>query len=176
MGVATAAAMQIAADIDAVDVADVEGLDVACARLARGQGRTRLSVGRVAEALISTSGHRELGFSSVASYAYERLGRSGAWLDESRRVARQMRALPACRDALVRGDITWKMAALLGRHATADDEAMMLAAARRSTVREMASVLADCEAARERAEEDENGQRMCTVVRQVDVTTYWDRR
>jgi len=157
-----------------VDEVDVEALDVANARLARGQGRRRLRVGRVAAALLRQSGHHELGFSSVAGYSHERVGRSAAWLYESRRVALQLAELPACEEALGRGEITWKMAALLGRHATPEDEVIMLAAARRSTLREMTALLADCELARETAEEDDDGQRMCMVVRQVEVGTLWD--
>jgi len=131
-------------------------------------------VGHVADALLTQSGHRELGFSSVTGYTHERLGRSAAWLHESRRVAVKLRELPGCEEALARGNITWKMAALLGRHATPEDEAIILAAARCSTVREMTALLADCELQREAAEEDEHGQRMCTVVRQVEVGTLWD--
>jgi len=97
------------------DEVDVVALDVANARLARGQGRRRLRVGRVTERLLRQSGHHEFGFSSVGGYSREQLGRSAAWLYESRRVALQLAELPACEQALGRGEITWKMAALLGR-------------------------------------------------------------
>ena len=154
--------------------ADVKALDVSNAALARGQGRTRLRVGKLAEGLVVAGGHHELGFSSIGAYSYERVGRTGAWLNESRRVAKRVGALPAIEAALRAGQVTWKMAELLARHATAEDEVILLAAARLSTVREMAALLADCEVARESAEEDEFGERMCTVVRQVDAETLWD--
>ncbi len=152
---------------------DVDALDEELVRLAGARSRLRLRIGRVAEALLRQRGHHELGFSSVRAYAYERLGCKSGWVNESRRVWRQLEALPHVHDALLRCVITWRKAALLGRHATSADEEVMLAAARQSTVRELEEILADVEAMRERAEEDELGRRSCTVVRQVDVETFW---
>jgi hypothetical protein len=161
-------------DEESEDASDRVGLDQALAKLARGRGRTRLWIGQAADALITSSGHRELGFPSVRAYAYERLGQSGAWVHESRRVARALEALPLCKEALSCGRISWKMAELLTRHATVSDERIVLAAATRSTVREMAALFADCEAARESAEEDESGRRTVKIVRQAEAGTVYE--
>jgi len=157
----------------AAEAVDVAAWDARMAQLALGHGLLRLRIGEVAEALVGGGKHHELGFANQHAYAYERVSKSGAWLGESRRVAKRLVALPEVRWALTSGAISWKMAELLARHATADDEALIVAAARRSTVREMAEVLAESAESKD-VQTDEDGERYCTVVRRVGIDTLWD--
>ena len=92
------------------------GRGVGALRLALGDGLGRLGVG-----------FQKLGFPTLESYSREALQRSGRWASETRMVARRLTALPALREALVCGHLTWSMAELLVRVATAEDEAEWVA-------------------------------------------------
>ncbi len=112
-------------------------LDARLAELVRGEGRARVVLGELLDALVRPAGHHELGFSSLGAYAKERCGRSGRWANESRLLAQRLAALPQLRAALSGGAIGWCMAELVARHATAETDAELTALACRSTVREM---------------------------------------
>jgi len=115
----------------------VERLDREVARLGRGVGAIRLRMGEVLEALGSTGGHHELGFSSMGAYVLERCGRSARWAEESRAVARRLVGLPRLRAALLAGEVSWSMAQELSRHATGETEEALLSEARGMTLRAM---------------------------------------
>src|SRR5438046_6848967 len=116
---------------------DLLRLDGEIVRLGRCSGALRLRVGEALEHLHRSAGHHELGFSSIGVYVAERCQRSGRWGDDSRALARRLAGLPRLRDAIARGAISWSMAELLARHATAANEADLLEAAQGATVRAM---------------------------------------
>jgi hypothetical protein len=113
----------------------VEAMDSALARLGRTAGRLRYGLGAGLEALAQTSGHHELGFSSVEAYALERCERSTRWVQESRWLGRRLSGLPMVRRALVKGELSFSMAQVIANVAHAEDEEEWLAQARRCTVR-----------------------------------------
>ena len=117
-------------------------LDAELVRLARGASALRLAVGDALDALSSSGGHHELGFSSLEAYARERCQRTVRWAADSRALACGLRSLPRIRRALRAGVIGWSTAELLARHATADSEADWLEKARGATVRELRAELA----------------------------------
>ncbi|TNF28563.1 MAG: HNH endonuclease [Deltaproteobacteria bacterium] len=112
-------------------------------RLARGAGALRLALGEGLVVLRRTGGVAELGFPNIGAYAFERLGRRWRFAEDAARVAEQLALLPEVRGALARGEIGWSMAELLGRSATPDNEAALLAAAREGTVRALRSLIAE---------------------------------
>src|SRR5688572_25332048 len=91
-------------------------LDAELVRLARGASALRLAVGEALDALSSSGGHHELGFSSLEAYARERCERSGRWAADTRWLARKLQSLPRTREALRAGTIGWSTAELLARH------------------------------------------------------------
>lgn len=134
--VVTNVAIQVA--IGSVD-GHLRADDEALARLGRSHAWMRLRLGELLDAHHRSGGHHELGFSSIDAYALERCGRPKRWCAESRRVARRIREreLGQVRRAMQSGRLSWSMAELVVRNATAADEAELLERARRSTVREM---------------------------------------
>src|SRR6185503_13767511 len=116
-------------------------LDLELLRLTRGQNRLRLELGTYLEELVRRGGHRELGFSSFEAYVLERCGRSRRWATETRTLTRHLAELPVLRVAVENGEISWCMAVLIARHATADTEGALVAQARKSTVRAMRAAL-----------------------------------
>ena len=122
------------------DIDPVAQLDARLTALVVGAARWRLALGEALERLgrvRPVGGPRALGFSSMAAYAVERCGTSGRWVEEARGVARRLTRLPRLRAALCSGAVTWSMAQLVARHATADDEVHLVEAAMSSTVRAM---------------------------------------
>src|SRR6185503_8607326 len=117
-------------------------LDSELARLARGAQALRLAVGALLDALSSSGGHHELGFSSLEAYARERCERTGRWAADTRALARKLESLPKIRDALRSGTIGWSTAELLARHVTAESEREWLERARTVTVRKLRALLA----------------------------------
>ncbi len=109
--------------------------------LARSNGRLRLRVGEALDLFVRLDGPREMGFSSIAGYALERLSRSGRWASETRTVARRMAARPLVREAFERGAIGWAKAEVVLRHAKADNEADLVDRARNTTVRKLREAL-----------------------------------
>ena len=145
--------------------------------LAHGAGAQRLALGDGLALLRRTGGSAELGFPDLGAYTLERLGRRRRWAEDTARVAEQLAALPRVRAALAEGHIGWSMAELLGREATVDTEAALLATARTTTVRGMRAELA---AARAGAGSDappepasESDDERCTLQLTVDRITAW---
>jgi hypothetical protein len=68
-------------------------LDAELVRLARGASALRLAIGGALEALWSSSGHHELGFSSLEAYARERCERTGRWAADTRTLASKLESL-----------------------------------------------------------------------------------
>ncbi|MCC6622952.1 MAG: hypothetical protein IT385_16960, partial [Deltaproteobacteria bacterium] len=133
-----------------------------------GAARWRLALGEALERLGRHGGPRALGFSSMAAYAVERCGASGRWVEEARGLARRLAGLPRLRAALGTGAVTWSMAQLLARHATPEDEAELVDAARISTVRAMRRRLEP-----ERAAEPDEAPARRTIETLVPVEDAW---
>src|SRR5688572_22091267 len=121
---------------------EVARLDAELVRLARGASAVRLAVGAALDALSSSGGHHELGFSSLEAYARERCERTGRWAADTQALARKLRLLPRTREALESGVIGWSTAELLARHVTAETELEWLEKSRGCTVRELRALLA----------------------------------
>lgn len=120
----------------------VEQLDENLAALARGEAGLRLRLGQVLEVL-SRGGVFELGFSSVGAYSIERCERGARWAEVARRLARQAESLPALRQRIATGQISWSMGELLARVARPADEERWLERARGRTVRQMRALVAE---------------------------------
>src|SRR5262245_37428349 len=69
---------------------EVSRLDSELVRLGRGTSAVRLSLGSTLDALSSSAGHHELGFSSLEAYARERCERTGRWAADTRALARNL--------------------------------------------------------------------------------------
>jgi hypothetical protein len=82
---------------------EVTRLDSELVRLARGASAVRLAAGAALDALSSTGGHHDLGFSSLEAYARERCDRTGRWAADTQALARKLRLLPRTREALESG-------------------------------------------------------------------------
>ena len=115
-------------------------LDAELVRVARGTSALRLAIGEALDALGSSGGHHELGFSSFEAYARERCERSGRWAADTRALWHKLQSLPATREALRIGAIGWSTAELLARHVTAESELAWLEKARGVTVRELRAI------------------------------------
>ncbi len=133
------------------------GRGVGALRLALGDGLGRLGVG-----------FQKLGFPTLESYSREALQRSGRWASETRMVARRLTALPALREALVCGHLTWSMAELLVRVATAEDEAEWVARVAELDVRGLRALLK----MRQVGSGDEREPRV-TIAMRVDRVDAW---
>src|SRR5690606_22910836 len=120
----------------------LERCDAELARLGRTAGALRLDLGEALDALVQSSGHHELGFSSPRAYALERCERGPRWAADSCALARRLRELPLLRGALGRGALSWSMVELLARHATPQSEAALVLEATGLTVRQMRKRLA----------------------------------
>ena len=110
-------------------------LDAELVRVARGTSALRLAMGDALDALASSGGHHELGFSSLEAYARERCERGGRWAADTRALAHRLKSLSATREALRTGAIGWSTAELLARHVTPESEHVWLKRAREATVR-----------------------------------------
>jgi hypothetical protein len=117
--------------------ARIAEVDAELVRLGRGGAGLRLWLGEVLERLAVRQGHHELGFSSVGAYVTERCGLRERWVADTRAMARRLAELPAMRRALVRGEVSWSMAATLVPHVTRDSEAFLVGLAKRATVRQV---------------------------------------
>ncbi len=120
-----------------VPIEEILSADRELYRLVRSGNARRVEMGEALEALASAGGHGELGFVSVEAYARERCDQSGRWAADLRSMARRLEPLPLVRQALLDGKISWSMAELVTRRASADDEEAWLRQARTSTVRQM---------------------------------------
>jgi hypothetical protein len=118
-------------------------LDAELARLARGTSALRLAIGEALDALWSSGGHHELGFSSFEAYARERCEQSGRWAIDTRALTRKLHLLPRTRNALKTGLVGWSTAELLARHVTSDSERQWLEKAHGATVRQLRRLLAE---------------------------------
>jgi hypothetical protein len=117
--------------------ARIAEVDAELVRLGRGGAGLRLWLGEVLERLAVLQGHHELGFSSFVAYVAERCGLRERWVADTRAMARRLAELPAMRRALVRGEVSWSMAATLVPHVTGDSEAFLVGLAKRATVRQV---------------------------------------
>src|SRR5688572_16648860 len=122
---------------------EVTRLDYELVRIGRGAAVIRLSIGAMLDALCSSGGHHELGFSSFEAYARERCERTGRWAADTRWLAKRLGCLPHTRKELVSGAIGWSTAELFARHVTAESELDWLEKARNATVRELRALLTD---------------------------------
>ena len=129
----------------AVSFESVEALDEELSRVARNAGSLRLGLGDGLERLARNGGHHELGFSSIEAYALERCERSARWVQTSRALARRLEELPGVRRALAAGRVSFCMAQVIARLATAGDENVWLAEARTRTVRQMRALVRERE-------------------------------
>ena len=145
----------------------VDQLDCELTTLARGGGALRLRLGEVLAQLDPT----ELGFSSLGSFAEERLNRKGRWASDACVVARRLVDLPMVRAAVMDGTLGWSMAEVVGRAARAGtseaDEASLLDDARRLTVRQMKEQL------KSGADDDDTQPPRKTVRIAVPIEDYW---
>jgi hypothetical protein len=118
---------------------DLREADSELVRLARCESLVKLRMGELLDALFLRSGHFELGFSSFESYVVERCEHSRSWGRATRGFAKRLRErqLQKIREAVLSGQIGWSMADLLSHHATHENEAELLAAAAKTTVRKM---------------------------------------
>jgi hypothetical protein len=123
--------------------ARIAEVDAELVRLGRGGAALRLWLGEVLERLAVRQGHYELGFSSVGAYATERCGLRGRWVADTRAMARRLAELPSMRRALVRGEVSWSMAATLVPHVTRNSEAFLVGLAKRATVRQVRDLFQD---------------------------------
>jgi len=156
---------------------EVERLDRELAGLGRGTAALRLRVGDAIEALAKAGGHHDLGFACVGDYARERCAHPARWAADLRAMARRLASLPLLREALVRGEISWSMAEVVSRHATAETEAELVEQARRETVRAMRARLGaegGEEGEGEGEGEDENDdEKRCTLTVTVPTEDAW---
>ncbi len=111
-------------------------LDGRIHRLASSHGRLRLRVGQ-ALAMNDASQHHEYGFSSFDAYTVERLSVTGRWAADTRALASRLEPLPRIRAALEGGTISWCMADVLARDATAETKESILDEACHETIRTM---------------------------------------
>jgi hypothetical protein len=141
-------------------------LDAELVRIARGASALRLAVGEALDALSSSGGHHELGFSSLEAYARERCERTGRWAADTRALARKLGSLPRMREELRSGNIGWSTAELLARHVSTESELAWLERARGATVRELRALLAEsAPPARPvpKADDDHEDEPLCTL-------------
>jgi hypothetical protein len=123
--------------------ARIAEVDADLVRLGRGGAGLRLWLGEVLERLAVLQGHHKLGFSSVGAYVAERCGLRERWVADTRAMARRLAELPGLRRALVRGEVSWSMAATLVPHVTRDSEAFLMGLAKRATVRQVRALFQD---------------------------------
>ena len=126
------------------DTSRAAEIDRRLVALGRGVGGLRLRIGEALERFANRGGPATFGFSSIAAYAVERLGRSGHWAADARSLARRLAELPRLRAALVAGTLGTSMVELLARHAMPLTEADLIEEARAPgmTVRAMRARLA----------------------------------
>jgi hypothetical protein len=123
----------------------IHALDATLANVTRSAGSLRLGLGMTLERLARSGGHHELGFASVEAYALERCERSSRWVQASRALARRLEELPAMRQAVMSGRVSFCMAQRIAKTATAEDENIWLAEAETRTVRQMQALVRERE-------------------------------
>ena len=121
---------------------EIERLDRALAARAMGEAGMRLRLGQALE-VMRRGAVFELGFSSPGAYAVERCERGVRWAEAAQRMARRLEGLPALRQALAAGTVSWSMAELLAGVAQPEDEARWLALAESRTVRQVRVLVAE---------------------------------
>ena len=117
-------------------IAEIARLDEALAALANGEAGLRLRIAQALE-VMSRGAVFELGFSSLGAYAVERCERGVRWAEAGRCMARRLEQLPALRQGVATGRVSWSMAELLARVAQPEDEASWMGLAAGRTVRQM---------------------------------------
>ncbi len=107
------------------DISAVAEIDRQMVALSRGVGALRLRLGEALEAFANRGGVAAFGFSSLAAYAGQRLGRSGHWAADARSLARRLAVLPRLRAALVAGELSTSMVEVLARFAMSQDDSAL---------------------------------------------------
>ena len=141
----------------------VREADRVVAELGRGAGRLRLRIGEGLDVLDEGDKLGTVGFAAVRTYAFERCERGPRWAAESRALARRLlrkgeTGLPKVRHALMTGMMSWSMAELVARHASAEDEAEFIEASGTRTVAKMVTWIAERARAANAAIEQEAGR------------------
>src|SRR5690349_18920519 len=103
-------------------IAEIARLDETLAALTSGEAGLRLRIAQALE-VMSRGAVFELGFSSLGAYAVERCERGVRWAEAGRCMARRLEQLPALRQGVATGRVSWSMAELLARVAQPEDEA-----------------------------------------------------
>ena len=116
-------------------------LDTYLRRLARGDARGRLVLGRLVAAFLRGRGQQALGFARLTDYARERLGLSGRELQSLATVAERVSTLPALAAAFGSGEISWAQLRILVGIATPDTVEHWLSLARGRTVRALEATI-----------------------------------
>lgn len=116
-------------------VAASTGVEERLAGLARGGGALRRVMAALAGQLVARRAFEPIGYARLGDYARERLGVSARTLQELARVESALGELPRLEAALVSGWLPWSKLRLVARFATAEDEANLIARAKRVPVR-----------------------------------------
>jgi len=124
-------ARQLAAIEEALDVIreigeepssdDALGLDARALRLVAARRRFDLVFGALAEKVRDERVHETLGYASFAEYCEERFGMCAGTVRQRIWLEGRMRHLPALREAIASGRLTYSKAALVAKHATPFD-------------------------------------------------------
>jgi hypothetical protein len=136
-------AKQLAAIEEALDVVreigaepssnDALGLDARALRLIAARRRFDLVFGGLAKRVRDECVHETLGYGSFAEYCEERLGMCAGTVRQRIWLERRMRDLPALREALSSGRLTYSKAVLVAKHATPFDVEERIARAAATT-------------------------------------------
>jgi hypothetical protein len=133
----------------------MEGLDRQLVTVAMEEAALRLRLGQALEVMRRLAHCFALGFSSLGAYAVERCDRSIRWVEAACCLARRLEELPILRQATAAGRISWSMAELVAREATASNEADWITLAQGHTLREMRRLVNE---QRDRNRETENAK------------------
>jgi hypothetical protein len=106
--------------------------------LARAEAPLRRSLAAIAARLVARRAWERLGFVRLGDYARERAGLSARQLQDLAHVDACLARLPGIERAFTSGVLTWTKTRLLCRVATAEDEALWIATAQRTTARSLA--------------------------------------
>jgi hypothetical protein len=110
-------------------------LDGLLVRVARGRGALDVAIGEGLAALAVGDRALRIAFSSIGDYAQERLGIAPGTARAMERLARRLRDLPLLREAVRRGEVSARKAAVVSPVARGADEERWVARARVETVR-----------------------------------------
>jgi hypothetical protein len=132
----------MASDQTAIDPRNWQQIHQELARLARSKGALDAEEATWLAAAVRGSVHLRLGLGSMREYLERLFGYTPRVAKERLRVAESLQALPAMRQALARGELTWSAVRELSRIATAETEPAWIDKARDKTVREVEQMVA----------------------------------